>query len=246
MKRTILIIGLMIALISVPSAMAAPQPPYPLDGYVVYENGTVVGGANITFTNPHSEVIYDDSSLTTGWYSVGAGDFPTDYADGDVIQYYTVFGSYTNTTTYTLNTTEGSHTMNITLEQGGAAPTPTTGWTPRATTSTHQTPLNESAYNKLDDSLQAANPKWTDFTDAIAKPYLDQMGSIFFLFLFGVPLLMLYIRQDSVNIPATTVFLFGAFVIVLLPPQWRMIGRALLALALFGAFFSFMKERERG
>jgi hypothetical protein len=67
------------------------------------------------------------------------------------------------------------------------------------------------------------------------------MGSIFFLFLFGVPLLMLYIRQDSMNIPATFVFMFGAFIIVLLPPQWQIIGGGLLALALFGAFFSFMK-----
>ena len=243
MKRTILILGLMIALISVPSAMADIQDPFPLYGFVMDENGTTVAGANVTLTNQRThEVEYDDTSAS-GWYSQDAANFPSGYHDGDVIQYFTVFGTSANTTTYALSVAEGGHNMTIILQQGTA---PTPEWTPRETTSTHQTPLNESAYNKLDDSLQAANPKWTDFTDAIAKPYLDQMGSIFFLFLFGVPLLMLYIRQDSVNIPATTVFLFGAFVIVLLPPQWRMIGRALLALALFGAFFSFMKERERG
>lgn len=120
------------------------------------------------------------------------------------------------------------------------------GWIPRESTTTHQTAINESAYEQLDDSLQAANPSWTDFTDAIANPYISMMGSIFFLFLFGVPLLMLYIRQDSMNIPATFVFMFGAFIIVLLPPQWQIIGGGLLALALFGVFFSFMKERERG
>ena len=112
----------MIALVSIPSAMAdgAPQAPYPLDGYVVFENGTTVKGANVTFTNLNtSEVIYADSDPTYGWYSQDAGNFTTAYADGQIIQYYTVFGGYTNTTTYTIDTAEGSNTMNITL---GIAP----------------------------------------------------------------------------------------------------------------------------
>ena len=116
MKRTTLILGLMIALISIPPAMAALQTPYPLDGYIVDKAGATVCGANVTFTNLNTgEVIYADSDPTYGWYSIGAGNFDTDYADGDVIHYYTVFGNYTNTTVYTLNTAEGSHTMNITL-----------------------------------------------------------------------------------------------------------------------------------
>ena len=110
-------IGLMIALISVPSAMADPHAPYPLDGYIVDKVGATLVGANVTFTNLNTgEVIYADSDPTYGVYSQDAGNFPSGYSDGDVIQYYTVFGSYTNTTTYTLNTTEGSHTMNITLD----------------------------------------------------------------------------------------------------------------------------------
>ena len=234
------ILGLTIAVICTLPAMAL-QDPYPLDGYVKYANGTTVMGANVTFTNQNtSEVIYDDTSAS-GWYSNDAGNFPAGYQDGHVIQYYTVFGEYTNTTTHTIDVAVGSHTMNITIDNETSA-----GWIPRPTTTTHQTPINESAYEQLDDSLQAANPSWTDFTDAIANPYISMMGSIFYLFLFGVPLLMLYIRQDSMNIPATFVFMFGAFILVLLPPQWQMIGGGLLALALFGAFFAFMKERERG
>jgi hypothetical protein len=108
----IAILGLIIAVISVPSAMAL-QDPYPLDGYVKYANGTVVGGANVTFTNQNTgEVIYDDSS-GSGWYSGDAGNFPSGYQNGHVIQYYTVFGEYTNTTTHTIDVSAGSHTMNI-------------------------------------------------------------------------------------------------------------------------------------
>ncbi len=71
------------------------------------------------------------------------------------------------------------------------------------------------------------------------------IGSIFFLFLFGLPLLMIYIRQDAINIPATIMFMFGAVILFLLPPQWLLIGEALMALALFGAMYKIYKERER-
>jgi len=117
MKREIIKIGVMAVLLATTViTVSALQDPFPLDGYVVYENGTPVGaGANITFTNLNtSEVIYDDTSAS-GWYSQDAANFPSGYQDGQVIKYETVFGSYTNTTYYTINVAEGSHTMNITV-----------------------------------------------------------------------------------------------------------------------------------
>ena len=109
-------IGLMIILLS-GSPVIAPGVPYPMDGYVVFENGTTVAGANVTFTNLNTTgaSIYDDSS-SSGYYSNSADNFPSGYSDGDVIQYYTVFGEYTNTTTAAINVSAGYHTMNITLE----------------------------------------------------------------------------------------------------------------------------------
>ena len=228
-------------LLCVPTATAGLSDPYPLDGYVVFENGTPVGaGANVTFTNQDTgEVIYDLTSAS-GWYSDNAANFPSGYQDGQTITYSTVFGEYTNTTSHTIDVAAGSHTMNITLGNASGG-----GWVPRKITATPQATINESAYDQFDDAMNAANPSWTDFTDAIANPYIAAIGSIFYLFLFGVPLLMIYIRQDSMNVPATIVFMFGAFIIVLLPPQWQTIGGGLLALALFGAVYSVMKERER-
>ena len=111
-------LGLIIAivLLSISSAVA-PQDPYPMDGYVVFENGTAVGaGANVTFTNQNTgEVIYDDTSAS-GWYSNTANNYPSGYSNGDAIAYSTVFGEYTNTTSHVINVTAGSHTMNIFLE----------------------------------------------------------------------------------------------------------------------------------
>lgn len=217
--------------------------PYPLTGYVFYPDGTVAAAVHINITNQNTgETICADSN-TAGYYTQDAANFPSEYTIGDELEYYSVIDNLWNRTNHTLfarigvgETWDGK--LNITLSRGW--------WVPRETTTTPQESINESAYGQLEDAMQAANPSWTDFTDAIAKPYLNVMGSIFFLFLFGVPMLMIYIRHDSINVPATFVFMFGAFIVVLLPPQWQLIGKGLLALALFGAVYSFMKERERG
>jgi len=112
-------IGLLLivaAFVSIPSAMAI-QDPYPLYGYVVYENGTPVGaGANVTFTNQNTgEVISDDTSAS-GWYMDDAANFPSGYQNGQTITYSTVFGEYTNTTSHVIDVVGVSHMMNITLD----------------------------------------------------------------------------------------------------------------------------------
>ena len=112
-------IGLLLIIAMFVSTMPAMaiQDPYPLGGYVVFENGTAVGmGANVTFMNLGTgEIIYDDTSAS-GWYSDDAGNFPSGYQDGQTIAYSTVFGEYTNTTSHVVDVTVGSHTMNIFLE----------------------------------------------------------------------------------------------------------------------------------
>ena len=117
--NTTLKIGLLLIVavsISTPSAIAL-QDPYPLGGYVVFENGTPVGaGATVTFTNQNTgEVISDDTSAS-GWYSDDAANFPSGYQDGQTITYSTVFGEYTNTTSHTIDAAIGYYKMNITLD----------------------------------------------------------------------------------------------------------------------------------
>ena len=235
MKRITPLIALML-LLAVPMTAHA-DPAHYLSGYVMYPNGTSVGsGANITFTNQATGEIIYTTTVHSGAYIQDAANFPSGYSEGDMVQYYTVFGGYANTTSAQINPAAGPTELGITVIQCLI----------RDTTDTHQETINESAYNQFDAAMMAANPSWTDFTDALAKPYLLLIGSIFYLFVFGLPLLMIYIRQDSINVPATFMFLFGSFMTVLLPPQWQIIGRGLLALALLGAIYSFMKERERG
>ena len=103
-----LLVGVSIVLIlsGMSVTASALQDPYPLYGYVLDSAGATIPCANVAFTNQNTnETIYDDTSAS-GWYINDALNFPSGWHDGDVIQY---------TTTYILNTSEGGHNMNITL-----------------------------------------------------------------------------------------------------------------------------------
>ena len=96
---------------------AALQDPYPMDGYVVYKSGSPVDNANITFTNLNTcEIIYKNS-LSVGYYGQDAGNFASGYTDGDVIQYYTVLGDYSNTTIITIDVAAGFCFMDIIISE---------------------------------------------------------------------------------------------------------------------------------
>ena len=116
MKNKIIGIVLGILLLGI-MVVTAIQDPYPLTGYVKYENGTGVPGANITFTNQRTGNSIYFTAVSNGAYSQDAGNIDGGYEDGDVIQYYTFFGGYTNTTTHTI-VLGGSNVMNIYLSEG--------------------------------------------------------------------------------------------------------------------------------
>ena len=186
MSNNTLKIGLLLivaALVSAPSAMAI-QDPYPLDGYVVFENGTAVGaGANITFMNMGTgEVFYDDTSAS-GWYSADAGNPPSGYQNGHTIAYHTVFGEYENFTSHVIDVAVGHNTMNITVSIPSADVQPptnlqhTTGnffirhsWTGGANTDSYNVSINTTWHNGTTntsyDNLGLSAHAWSNITVA--------------------------------------------------------------------------------
>lgn len=118
-RKIIGTVFILMALLLAIEGVVAPGDPYPLNGFVKYTNGTGIMGTNITFNNQNTlETIYF-TTLSGGYYMQDAANFPSGYQDGHIIQYYSIYGEYTNTTYHTINITQGSNTMNITLESGG-------------------------------------------------------------------------------------------------------------------------------
>lgn len=104
--------------------------------------------------------------------------------------------------------------------------------------------IDHSSYNMMRDSTRYP-PNMEDFGKAMANPYTRMIGAIFYLFIFGIPLMMMYIRQDNMTLPTTLLILFGSMIIMMLPPQWQIIAGAILTLGFVGILFKLYKERER-
>ena len=150
----------------------------------------------------------------------------------------------THPTTYT---TFGYHNVSVYGTNTGGSTNTTTWvmWVSRELRDTHAEEVDETAYNMLQDAIgsETAEPAFHGFMQAISHPYTSALGLIFYLFLFGLPLLMMYIRQDSMTIPATLMFIIGGVIIAMLPTQWQIIAGALMGLALFGMLYKLYKER---
>lgn len=117
-------------------------------------------------------------------------------------------------------------------------------WTNREIRETPAAHVDETGYEMLQDSIED-EPDFHAMMQAVTHPYTNMLGLIFYLVLFGLPLLMIYIRTDKIQIPATLMFLLGGVIIAMLPAYWQIIAGALMGLAMLGMLYSMFKERER-
>ncbi len=131
MKRKIEIGIILMVLVMAAMVVSALTTPYSLGGHIYDKASNAIVGANITFTNQRTEEIIYWTSTSGGEYSADAANFPSGYKNGDVIQYYVVYGSKINTTTAPIDTSHGGTLLDIILEDEGGSiqdPYPLTGY----------------------------------------------------------------------------------------------------------------------
>ena len=151
---------------------------------------------------------------------------------------------YCNTTT----ASEGDTNVNITLT------------IEREKTNESVPILDEHAYEMLMESW-GSRFHWTNETNcgemtsqnmsynftlfgmAISEPYVNIMGSLFFLFLFSMPFLMMYLRQENVLIPSISGMILGGMILGFLPAEYHLPAIAFIALSITGVLYIALKER---
>jgi hypothetical protein len=82
------------------------------------------------------------------------------------------------------------------------------------------------------------------FTYAISMPFTLIMGNLFFVLLFSLPFLMLWLRQESMNIPVVVGIILGAGIFLFLPAEYELAAKGILAVALTGGLFLVLKDRS--
>lgn len=115
MKQKLTTIGMCILLIVLSLSLASAYEPYSLDGHTYNETGSPMTGVIVTITNERTEEQLSNTSVTGGEYQEDAANYPSGYEEGDVLQYYSVYGDYEylNITSAIIDTSEGGTTLDI-------------------------------------------------------------------------------------------------------------------------------------
>lgn len=111
---------------------------------------------------------------------------------------------------------------------------------------------NESMHPWTWDENECANVSNSTFYEfnfsifayAIALPFTAIMGNLFFVFLFGIPFLMMWLRQESMNVPLALGIILAAGIFMFLPPEYVISAMGIMALAIVGAIYLVFKERS--
>ena len=104
---------------------------------------------------------------------------------------------------------------------------------------------NYSGYNKTEEGCYEGSDIDTDaFINMIPAFYTDKVGGIFWLFLFSIPFVVSFIKQESVIIPTILGFLVSSSMFFFLPIEFQTPARSLFYISLAGILYTFFKSRS--
>lgn len=103
--------------------------------------------------------------------------------------------------------------------------------------------LNTTWFDDLVASISDETPSLSGFASATVQPFTSLLGNLFYLFLYGLPLLVIWIRQEKAIIPAGLGIIFGAFFLGQLPESYIGVAVLFIILTVFGIIYSLYKER---
>lgn len=105
------------------------------------------------------------------------------------------------------------------------------------------TELDTSGYTNLTNSISGANIDYRNFLVAVISPFTSVLGNLFYVLLYGLPMVVIWMRQEKAIIPAILSIIIGAFFIGQLPESF--VGPTILfvILTVFGIIYSLVKER---
>ncbi len=200
----------------------------------------IITGYNNSITNdsiyPHVNVnqnikfnVSANESITTWkWY----------------LDHVLLINNYNN---YSKSWTEGgAHTVNVSGTNAGG----TTGiitWyimvlRPKSTASDIHVALNTSWFDNLKNSF-GGDWDFSKFFVAITIPFTYWLGNLFYLFVFGLPMVVIWMRQEKALIPAVIGVIFGGLIFGFLPATWVLPATLMIILTIFGILYALFKER---
>ena len=104
---------------------------------------------------------------------------------------------------------------------------------------------NYIGYNKTDEGCYEGSRIDTGaFINMIPAFYTEKVGGIFWLFIFSIPFIVSFIKQESVIIPTILGLLVSSSMFFFLPIEYQTPARSLFYISLAGILYSFFKSRS--
>jgi len=104
-------------------------------------------------------------------------------------------------------------------------------------------PLNTSWMNTTTNSIGFNASSFTAFFGALMLPYTTTLGSVFYIFVYVLPLAVIWVRQEKALMPVGLTVLFGGLLLSQLPEAWQMPAELFIVLTVVGLLYSMFKER---
>jgi len=104
-------------------------------------------------------------------------------------------------------------------------------------------PLNTSWMNTTVNATNFSTSGFTSFFGALMLPYTTTLGSIFYVFVYVLPLAVIWVRQEKALMPVGLSVLFGGLLLSQLPESWQIPAQLFIVLTVVGLLYSMFKER---
>lgn len=123
--------------------------------------------------------------------------------------------------------------------------TPASAWTPRNKTDSNDThaALNTTMMSNLTQSISFNTSGFVAFFGALTMPFTAIVGSAFYLFVYVLPLVVIWVRQEKALMPVGLSILFGALLLSQIPESWQIPAELFMILTVVGLLYSMFKER---
>jgi len=118
-------------------------------------------------------------------------------------------------------------------------------WTPRTKSDANNTTaaLNTTWMNNVTNSIAFNTSGFSSFFGAVTLPFTTFMGPLFYVFLYILPIAVIWIRQEKALVPVGLSVTFGGIMLSQLPISWQLTAQLFIILTVFGLLYSMFKER---
>ena len=104
--------------------------------------------------------------------------------------------------------------------------------------------MDETGYDDIIDGIGGDTPDFEQILWGASEPYQAVAGNMFFVVLFGLPMIMMWIRQGSLLIPSVFGILIGTMLLSFFPASFAATASAIIILSVLATFYTFYKERR--